>query len=209
LIAAVPEEPSLKDDTKMMPWRALAGLSVAVMIAVNVLLVTENRRLARALESSELARRALSEVSRGNVVPAIQGRNADGEPMTAEYAGDRRRTLLLVFSSTCPVCEENWPNWRELVVGLDERLVRIVAVDLPSRAPASYLDRHGIRRDWLVRNLNERTVAAYKLNLVPQTIMIGPGGRVEDVVTGVLTDSQVDKLRRTMTQPLANIKESR
>jgi hypothetical protein len=182
--------------------KVLSALFVSVMIAVNILLVRENQRLASALASAEETRRSISEVPPGTVVPALIGRNADGDPANIAYAQDRRRTLLLVFSSSCPVCEENWPTWRAMLEGIDEEEVRVVALDLPSRAPSDYLKRHGLRKNWVIRNVDQKIVAAYRLNLVPQTIIIGPGGRVQATWTGLLSRTHVEQVNNLLTSPV-------
>lgn len=95
------------------------------------------------------------------------------------YGADPRSTLILVFSSMCPVCEENWPAWRQILARVDTGRVRIAAVDLLSGAPDAYLSRHGIKPDWVIRNVEAASLTSYKFSLTPQTLgrrFAGPSG---------------------------------
>ena len=95
--------------------------------------------------------------------------------------------MILVFSSMCPVCEENWPAWRQILARVDTGRVRIAAVDLLSGAPDAYLSRHGIKPDWVIRNVEAASLTSYKFSLTPQTLVVDSRGRVEHVWTGPLS----------------------
>jgi hypothetical protein len=181
----------------------IATISVLGMVALNTRLAGENRRLAQALAEAEAARMGSLELPAGTTVPELIGRSFTGEERRIAFGRGAQKTLLLVFSSTCPVCERNWPQWKTIIDAVDGSGVRIVAVDLPSHAPPGYLSRHGAREEWLLRDLDPKLFVAYRFSLVPQAIVIDGAGRVEDVRTGSLDASDVSRLIETITEGIS------
>jgi hypothetical protein len=165
----------------------ITTVALVAMVALNFYLVNQNRQLAAALLSEQGVRRSVTEVAAGRVLPPLTGRNLEGKPVSFAYGVDNRSTLILVFSSMCPVCEENWPAWSRILARVDTGRVRIAAVDLLSGAPDSYLSRHGIKVDWVIRNVEAASLTSYKFSLTPQTLVVDSRGRVEHVWTGPLS----------------------
>jgi thiol-disulfide isomerase/thioredoxin len=59
-------------------------------------------------------------------------------PLELGFDGTGGMTLLTVFSSTCPACQEAFPGWNELVAALPEG-TRVVGIqsDLASAGPVA------------------------------------------------------------------------
>ena len=119
----------------------------------------------------------------GIALSALRGVDLAGHPLT--LPNTNKRTLLLVFSTSCEYCEANWPNWRRLIRekpgGLD-----VALIDVSSTVNSGYLARHGVLGYPVMRATEPQTVVLYRLGPTPQTVLIEPGGVIGGVWTGGL-----------------------
>jgi hypothetical protein len=160
----------------------LFGILGLALLTVNLLLVRQNRRLAGLAEAHL---RAL-EPQTGVRVPPIHGFDIGGREVSIGYGIDNRKTLVLVFATTCHVCDSNWPSWGTILRRLNRDSFRVVGVDLSSKLDQGYIVRHGIDGLPVLAEPDPRMVLAYNLNLTPQVILVSREGRIERVWTGAL-----------------------
>ncbi len=105
---------------------------------------------------------------------------------------DSEDTLVLVFSKTCGWCNQNWPHWQQLLsAGLK---INPVLVDLSRSVGPSYLLAHHVETLPLIHELDPAMLEPYKFRFTPQTILVGPGGKVKAVWTGELTVSDLNDI---------------
>jgi len=165
--------------------RPLASLFVgfAVLLsAANLLLIRQSRNLQARLQS---VRKEL-EIQPGNTVPALSGKDPQGNPLVIGYGQDKKQTVLMVFSPECGVCEVNWPNWDRAIRTADANGDRVVGVNLAPALSQKYLDQHGLRDHSVIAEADASAVFGYNLRFTPQTIVVGADGKVQWVWTGVL-----------------------
>ena len=122
-------------------------------------------------------------------MPDLRGVDPEGKPVEVLYGKDSRKVLVLVFSPTCPFCDQNWPRWQQVISSLDRSAVRPVAVDVTSATTAVFVSQHQLTGLPVFLKVDPRVTVDYRLQLTPQTILVGPAGKVEKVWTGVLNDS--------------------
>ena len=103
-------------------FRGAIAILFAGLAVVNVLLIRENKRLWAELSRSHAA----AELQPGASVPALSGLTIEGASVNVNYASDRRKTVLFVFSNECSVCKANWPTWSDLVGKLDPNRFRVI-----------------------------------------------------------------------------------
>lgn len=168
----------------------IIALGSAFLIA-NVLLIKQNWELKNLLIEQAgappgLPRGRPVELEPGQALTPLDGLDADGNRASFSYDGEPRKTLLLSFAPECGPCEENMPVWEALVKGLDARSFRVVAVSLVPTGVKEYVGRHDLGAVPVIANVDSEDRAAYKLRTTPQTILIGPDGKVEKVWTGLL-----------------------
>lgn len=154
----------------------------AVLLFANVLLVQQNKKLKVQASRPD---RAL-EIKPGTALPPLKGIDSNGEGHIINYGQDSRKTVLLVLSPRCYACEENMPNWKAIINGLDRRSFRLAAVSLQSEGFKEYASRHGINQVPILTKIDPKYRVAYNLALTPQTILIDADGKVEKVWTGLL-----------------------
>lgn len=79
----------------------------------------------------------------GDTLPALSGRNGDGNPVRREFArADGRWTVILAFSSTCAFCDEVAPEWKTWLE--QPRIADVIALTRDEPAEAErYRQEHG------------------------------------------------------------------
>jgi len=167
--------------------RAVAVLILAfgaTLVLVNVLLVQQNKKLKVLAKRPD---RAL-EVKPGTALPPLEGFDGNGDRHSIDYGQDSRKTVLLLLSPQCRACEENMPNWKAIINGVDRRSFRLAAVSLQSEGIKEFASRNGINQVPVLTKIDPKYRVTYNLALTPQTILIAADGKVEKVWTGVLRE---------------------
>ena len=109
-----------------MKWNFAISGCCLLLLAANIALIHQNSELKSRLS---LAPPSL-EAATGAQMPDMHGFDLTGKPIEVDYGKDPRKVLVLVFSPTCPFCDENWPKWQQVISSLDRSAIRPVAVDL-------------------------------------------------------------------------------
>jgi peroxiredoxin len=180
------KNPSLVCQSKSKVFASLMCILGVVLLFVNVLLVQQNKKLKVLAGKPD---RAL-EVSPGTELPPLEGLDSNGNRHSVNYGQDSRKTVLLVLSPRCNACEENMPNWKEIINRLDRQSFRAVAISLQSEVSKEYAIQRGIDQIPVLTNVDPKYRVAYNLALTPQMILIGADGKVEKVWTGVLREEE-------------------
>jgi hypothetical protein len=163
-----------------------------LLLGVNLALIRQNRSL-----KAQLAAPPPSlEASIGASVPDLKGYDVSGKPLTITYGQDARKVLLLVFSPTCAFCAENWPKWQAMLGALDREAVRPVGVDVTASSTPAFLSEHQITGIPVMVQVDPVGRVSYRLQLTPQTILVGPGGKIEKVWSGVLSEDASAEIMR-------------
>lgn len=171
-------------------WTTLA---LVALLASNLALLALNHRLRRGLAAA-----AKPHLEAGDVVPPLRALDASGKPAHVGFGGDGRRTLVLVFSPTCGWCDLNMPSWSALLDGAGPRGVRTFAVATRQERSAEYAARHRLARAGVLVEAEPRDAFAWRLVVTPQTILIGPDGRVERNWVGALRDEDLREIERAL-----------
>ena len=178
-----------------VPKLAAAGFIVLalLLIGLNVALVKQDRRLAALNKTYE----ANLHLSVGDSVPPLSGVTSIGSPATVEYKPGQPKTLLLVFARSCGACESNWPAWQRVLSQIDPKRVRLIGVSLESTDLSSqYLAQVGLTKAEMIVLPNVGSVVSYRFRYTPQTILIGPEGKVEGIWSGVLQPQQIAQIEQ-------------
>jgi len=175
-----------------MKWNVAISACCVVLLAANIALLHQNKQLKAQLSQPSPA----LEVAAGTQLPDLRGFDPDGKPVEVAYGKDPRKVLVLVFSPTCPFCEQNWPKWEQVISSLDRSVVRPVGVDVTSTAKEPFLSQHQLTGLPVLEKVEPNVTMNYHFQLTPQTILLNPAGKVEKVWTGVMTDSSVSDLKQ-------------
>jgi peroxiredoxin len=178
-----------------MKWNVAIAACCVVLLAANIALLRQNRQLKAqiALPSPTL------EAAVGAQMPDLKGFDPEGKPVEVHYGQDPRKVLVLVFSPTCPFCDQNWPKWEQVISSLDRSAIRPVAVDVTSTTAPPFVSQHQLTTLPVFLKVDPTATVTYRFQLTPQTILVDPSGKVEKVWTGVLNDSAMADMRQRMS----------
>jgi hypothetical protein len=126
----------------------------------------------------------------GDVVSGFEAEGIDGKLRRIGFApgGD---TVLLFFLSGCPACHKMLPLWNKAYERRPERLT-VVGVLLDKEPPGFFMATP--LSFPVVRSPGADFNRAFKLNRVPMTLRVAPGGRVSDVAVGPVDAMRVGEL---------------
>ncbi len=169
------------------------------LAACVIVLAWQNLSLKRQLGSATPAGIDRAALSSGDLVEPFQVVTAAGEKVRVSFDEGQRRTLLLVFSSTCPACESNMPIWNELLAGERPALVRVLGIQTDLAAGGT---PHSGGPPCPIYAVDARARPPFdRLPYVPATVVIDREGRVRSAWFGVLGADQQAELRREISEP--------
>ena len=170
----------------------VAWCCVGLLLVSNGLLTYRVRMMSRWLaESAEETKRA-REIPIGTPVPSVAGYGPQGNRVELDTASSSA-TIVMVFSPYCGHCEDAWPLWGQLVAGVTQNKdIRPIFVDATSSVSLDYMLSHPVLAgQMLVTRVDPSTMAGFRLNFIPQTILVGSTGTVVRVWSGPMTALQV------------------
>jgi hypothetical protein len=174
---------------------ALIAFGFALSVAANVLLWRAAHTLAA--QYNEYRSEAEAGPPSGVQLPPLIGKGVSGEPLRIDYQATEY-TLLLIFNPTCPYCIQNWPHWSRLQALIRPGISRLVAVDLTGRSDAEYRRIHRLEAVPFFTALDYATTAAYKIELVPTTMLIRADGTLQHTWIGVLDPDAIAALETVL-----------
>ncbi len=128
----------------------------------------------------------------GHVFPSFDAKAIDGATRRVAFP-QGVTTVLLFFSSGCPVCHRMIPEWNR---AYERRAkgVEIVGV-LVDREPPGFFEAMPVAFP-VVRIPSNDFARANQINRVPLTMRVLPGGKIEDLGLGVLDPIRLGELLR-------------
>jgi peroxiredoxin len=184
----------MPENKQSSPWvQRLTYLLLFFLMVETVLLVMQNRQLKDRL-NSPTQHRAIESLKAGDQTTPRRLKNLVGGEFEIPNNIPSRKTLVFVFSTTCPHCEKNLTLWNHIAARLKPaKLVDVVGV--------SVNDAEKTRAYCATKKLDYVTLLAdsifmnhYKVKLVPQMILIAGNGKVLQNWTGELNGEQEKEL---------------
>lgn len=169
--------------------RYTTAAGIVLLLLSNIVLLRSNHNLTVAYDDL----RSQMLLPAGLHVPTLRGKFLDGSDAALAYGIDRRYTILLVYSPACPICEDNWDNWDEIISGSDSN-VRIAAVDLSNLTHPDYVSAHKMEKMPIIQHVDVASMFDYRLRKTPETIVIDPVGAVVGSWIGALDKKAVHEI---------------
>lgn len=121
----------------------------------------------------------------GKPAPSFTARLYEGEEVTFAPKEDGKVVVLDFWATWCGPCVEALPEVQELAKKFEGKDVRFYAVNVSETPEAigEFLKTHELELPVLVDPEGQLSVA-YAATAIPQTVLIGKGGRVEAVHVG-------------------------
>ncbi len=176
---------------KQKNWLALAAVIIIVVVSVELYVW-------RSGPSEELPDGAptfdpmtyFPRLQPGEIAQAFEGEYIAGGVESISYPEDGGMTLLFVLSPSCGTCAKTIPLWNQLAAQI-EPPTRVFGFVIGSYQGEKRLLEEKRLDVPLLRFPSPNVVQQYKITRVPQTILVGPGGKVETAILGELDSSQV------------------
>jgi hypothetical protein len=187
-IAATPGNSGASSITVSLPLLAAIALLAVGLTVADGILVARNRAL-----QGELNRLMMTDLAPvGATLPTLSGKQPDGSPMEVDLA-QSAPMLLFVFSPTCQVCEQNWPNWAKFI-GDPDIGRQYLLLSAHRSIPATYLADHHAGTRVPLLGINPEIVRAFNLGATPQTLLVEKG-RIVKAWPGVLSQSELKEIK--------------
>jgi len=180
---------------KTQLWSIILIVLVVVMGVEIFLLAQENQRLRKALSRPRGPFKVLGPADK---VPSLMGINLKGEEFKVEYPSSAK-TVLFWFSPTCPSCEENLAFWKEIYQRHSSEKLRFVGVAQAEKNKVEeFIKRFQLEFPVLIVS-DLSLVDQYKVEVIPQTMLIDTNGIVQKVWPGPLPEKYRKEIKEMLS----------
>lgn len=159
----------------------LLAIIAAILVATNILLILQNIRLRSMVEGAKFF---VTDV--GYRFDDLNIKRLDGNEETLSFSNENRNTLLLVFSSNCEYCTQQYSAWLDLVQGLDKSKWQVLAVTADSdfEKLRDHLSKYGLE-SFKVVSMTKADLERSRMRFTPMTLALSPSGDVKKVWPGL------------------------
>lgn len=183
------------------PFVAFLVVACVGLAVVATLLARQNRVLKeRIATNSRFAARQTDALKSGDLVNPFPVIDASGLKSTIGFGEGEAKTILLVFSTTCPACQETIPRWKAILGSAPPGAVRILGLERDHPDPATSaaaLVLPALPFPVYTPGSSD-TELAKKLPFVPATVILDNKGTVMQAWFGVLSHEQEEELLRVI-----------
>jgi len=172
----------------MASRKVTIGLYVllAMMGVANLLLVDQNLRMRRSIESARPARLEV-----GDKVPPFTAVGLDGEQIDVAYTGQERDRIMFFYTPSCPYSRQQFPGWLDLADRTDKHKIEVLGLVADAEDKVKlreYLHEMGLARPsgvtFTTAIIPKEVRSKYKLSETPLTLLIAYDGTVKKVWAG-------------------------
>jgi peroxiredoxin len=169
---------------KTQLWSIILIVLVLVMGVEILLLVQENRKLRLALTAPRGPFKILNPQDKVN---PLVGSDLNGKEVKVEYPSSQK-TVLFWFSASCPSCESNLEFWKEAYRKHSSTKQRFFAVTSGEKEETEeFVKKHQLEFPVLIVS-DLSLLGKYRVEVIPQTMLIDKNGVVLKVWPGPLSD---------------------
>jgi peroxiredoxin len=166
---------------KVSWFKLTVTLLVLGIVCQNIVLIWQTRALRTRLELA-----LNKEFKPGEVLPDFAGIDLDKQYVKIGFNESQKKFLLITFSTGCPACHANLPNWLALSGKLDHNQWQVVWLSRdPLDMTREYCSQQNIS-DQVLSEFPLRTYNLLGLRGVPQTVVTDSDGTIEKVWVGQL-----------------------
>jgi peroxiredoxin len=189
----------VKTLVRSLPWLLIGFLAIE-----DVLLMSQNHRL-RANITALVGDQSNATLEPGDRVKAIKVTTLLAKDSLITYKESGRKYLLFVLSPTCPHCERNLNPWAFIAQNASTSNFSAIGISIfPLAATKKYSEEKKIAFN-LVIGSDTTFSRNYKVNSVPQTILLGFDGKVEKVWLGELSSTNLDEINELIATGRASL----
>ena len=176
-------------------WSIVLIVLVIAMAVEILLLVMENQKLRLALT----ARRGPFQIlNPQETVPPLVGIDPKGEEVRLEYPS-QKQTVLYWFSTGCPSCEHNVEFWKQVYQKYQSPTLRFLGVTSAGEEKAEEITEK-FQFEFPVLIVSDYSLLdQYKVEVIPQTMLIDRNGMVRKVWPGPLSENYKTEMEEMLS----------
>ena len=181
-------------------WIVILCVIVVAMGIEIIYLILQNRRLQQALTNP---RTYFKTLTKDQQVPSFRGTDVNGKEVFITYTPSSPHTILFWFSPGCHACDLNIEFWKGLYEKYQHQNLRFfgLCVSGPEET-RKFIKEFGIPFPVIMMS-DPILVESYKGNVIPQTLLIDPEGKVKGAWPGPLEDKQKKEISELLGQTKA------
>jgi hypothetical protein len=169
----------------------MTKLNIIIMIflvLLNFLLLSKNLTLQAKLDY------ALTYSQLGQMLNNVACTNLEGTPSDSLISLLKRRTLLILFSTECDICELNMTAWQTLIAWSDSSDIDYFFLTTADKSNA-------VKQKFPEWNPNKiLLVESNQIKVFPQTLLVDGDGHVDYLRVGQFKDRHMELLKKMMLQ---------
>ena len=165
---------------------------VIVAMGVEILyLLHQNQKLTAIIEDPK---RYFATLTADDIVPSFTATDIRGQEVSLRYSPTAPHSVLFWFAPTCSSCEDNIEFWNHIYTDYNSENVRCLGLCVGKTGEAGeYVAQHEIQFP-VVCTDEAFIVERYRGNVLPQTVIVSPEGRIVEVWPGALGQSNKEKV---------------
>ncbi|NIN00234.1 MAG: redoxin family protein [candidate division Zixibacteria bacterium] len=176
-------------------WSIILIVLVIAMGIEILFLVSENRKLRSALTARRGPFTVLNPEER---VPPLVGIDLNGQEVRVEYPSSEQ-TVFFWFSAACPSCEHNVEFWREMYRKRSSPELRFFGVTTAGEGKTEELTEKFPFEFPILTVSDYSLLDQYKVEVIPQTMLIDENGLVRKVWPGPLSENYKIEIEEMIT----------
>jgi peroxiredoxin len=199
--AALPDSPRFGGKIMKEKNVIIGILSVMILFVIVIemfYLIRQNHTLKKEIQRMQQIQR-IEHIEIGSQAPdfelsTIEGRRID----LSDYSG--RNIILIFFSTDCPGCVMDIPNWKRLLSFRDDSLDVLGISKSTLEKTQEFLSYYALDFEVAIDE-NELINEIYKCHETPQKVLIGKNGKVEMVEAMMVQIGKTGVLERKLRGP--------
>jgi len=167
-----------------------------IVIAVSVqcyMTTMDNRKLKKELQTKwtnpmqTMQMGAMDVLKSGEKIKAFSAADINGVERQIAPENAAKKTLIFAFTTTCPACKANSPNWVKLYESVDKNKWDVVGISLDDiEKTKAYVTEKGFVFPVLAMKEKKDMLSQLKIRRIPTTIAVDEKQTVEEVWIGGL-----------------------
>ncbi|MFQ6094415.1 MAG: peroxiredoxin family protein [bacterium] len=169
--------------------------AISLIMAVEMLFLVRQNRAQRA-QIEKLRRPRIEAIEIRSPAPAFDLSNLFGETVSlSDYEG--MHLLLIFFSTECPGCLKDIPNWKRLAALESDTLHVLGITQTDPEETESFMNSYALEFEVAIDPVGE-VKEMYKCDSVPQRVLIDRKGRVAYVEAGAVPHNETGRLEQRL-----------
>nr|MBN2277447.1 redoxin domain-containing protein [candidate division Zixibacteria bacterium] len=172
-------------------------LIIIIMGIEIVYLVIQNNKLRGIIEDPKKYFKTLSP---DDMVPPFSAQDIFAGNISLNYTPGAPFSMLFWFSPTCTACEDNIGFWSEIFADTSFQEIRFLGMCAGTPEEArEFASENGLKFP-IVGAQDPYLMETYKGNILPQTVLISPDGKIIRVWPGAVTERQRHEIIQVLSQ---------